>query len=121
MPTPRLRVGAAGWIAGVKHEPSPNCDARPEGTAIELLVVHNISLPPGEFGGTAIAELFANRLDCTTHPFFADLVDVHVSAHFLVDRVHQILRTGAMEAPEGMGMRTGGVILVGGWTIALEF
>ncbi|UJR79755.1 OmpP1/FadL family transporter [Sandaracinus amylolyticus] len=47
--------------------------------------------------------------------------DLFGQAHFLVDRVHQILRTGAMEAPEGMGMRTGGVILVGGWTIALEF
>ena len=47
--------------------------------------------------------------------------DLFGQAHFLVDRTHQILRTGAMEAPEGMGMRTGGVILVGGWTIALEF
>ena len=86
MPTPRLRVGSDGWIAGVAHEPSPTCDERPEGSAIELLVVHNISLPPGEFGGTAIAELFGNRLDCARPPFFADLVDLHVSAPFLDDR-----------------------------------
>ena len=86
MPLPRLRVGPDGWIAGVRHEPAPNHDARPDDAAVELLVIHNISLPPGEFGGTAIVELFGNRLDCTRHPFFADLVDLHVSAHFLVDR-----------------------------------
>jgi N-acetyl-anhydromuramoyl-L-alanine amidase len=86
VPTPRLCVGPDGWIAGVTHQPSPNRDARPDGTVVELLVIHNISLPPGEFGGDAIAELFGNRLDCSRHPLFADLVDLHVSAHFLVDR-----------------------------------
>ena len=88
MPSPRLHVGTDGWIAGgaAQRSPSPNRDSRPEGTAVELLVIHNISLPPGEFGGTAIVELFGNCLDCTRHPFYADLVDLHVSAHFLVDR-----------------------------------
>ena len=88
MPSPRLHVGTDGWIAGgaAQRSPSPNCDSRPEATAVELLVIHNISLPPGEFGGTAIVELFGNCLDCTRLPFYADLVDLHVSAHFLVDR-----------------------------------
>ena len=88
MPSPRLHVGPDGWIAGgaAQRSPSPNRDPRPEGTSVELLVIHNISLPPGEFGGTAIVELFGNCLDCTRHPFYADLVDLHVSAHFLIDR-----------------------------------
>ena len=98
MPLPRLNVGPEGWIPGVAAEPSPNHDERPDGTAIELLVIHNISLPPGEFGGTAIAELFGNRLDCSQHPCFADLVDLHVSAHFFVDRrgaITQFVSCGA--------------------------
>ena len=88
MPSPRLHVGPDGWIAGgaAQRSPSPNRDPRPEGTSVELLVIHNISLPPGEFGGTAIVELFGNCLDCTRHPFYANLVDLHVSAHFLIDR-----------------------------------
>lgn len=81
-----LQVAPDGWLAGVVHCASPNFDARPADAAIELLVIHNISLPPGEFGGTAIAELFCNRLDCDAHPYYADLVDLHVSAHFLIDR-----------------------------------
>ena len=81
-----LQVAPDGWLAGVAHCASPNFDARPADAAIELLVIHNISLPPGEFGGTAIAELFCNRLDCGAHPYYADLVDLHVSAHFLIDR-----------------------------------
>jgi AmpD protein len=66
--------------------PSPNCDARPEGTAITLVVIHNISLPPGRFGGSAIAELFTNRLDSDKHPYFATVARLRVSAHFLIGR-----------------------------------
>jgi AmpD protein len=66
--------------------PSPNCDARPEGASITLLVVHNISLPPGRFGGPAIAELFTNRLDPSAHPYFATVASSRVSAHFLIGR-----------------------------------
>src|SRR5208283_3582825 len=65
---------------------SPNCDDRPAGTEITLLVVHNISLPPGQFGGSAIAELFTNRLDPAAHPYFATMAPLRVSAHFLIGR-----------------------------------
>ena len=66
--------------------PSPNCDARPEGVAITLLVVHNISLPPGKFGGNAIVELFTNRLNPAAHPYYATIAKLRVSAHFLIRR-----------------------------------
>ena len=75
-----------GWLDGAAHCPSPNFDARPAGTAIDLLVIHNISLPPGEFGGQQVRDLFCNRLDCTAHPYFARLRELRVSAHLLLER-----------------------------------
>lgn len=66
--------------------PSPNADERPEGTPVTLLIVHGISLPPGHFGGTAIAEFFTNRLDPFAHPYFASIASLRVSAHFLIRR-----------------------------------
>ena len=75
-----------GWLAGVPRRPSPHCDPRPEGMPVELLVIHNISLPPGEFSGDAIAELFLGCLDCDAHPYYERLRGVRVSAHFLVRR-----------------------------------
>lgn len=83
---PLLTVAADGWVCGARRRPSPNFDARPTGSAIELLVVHNISLPPGVFGSGDIARLFTNRLDAAAHPFFATLIGVRVSAHFLIER-----------------------------------
>jgi len=65
---------------------SPNQDERPPGTAIELLVVHAISLPPGEFGGSGVEALFLNRLDPSQHPFYASIAGLRVSAHFFVRR-----------------------------------
>jgi len=65
---------------------SPNCDDRPRGSRITLLVIHNISLPPGEFGGGAIAQLFTNRLDPAAHPYFATVAQLRVSAHFVIGR-----------------------------------
>jgi AmpD protein len=82
----RFRIGEDGWCAGVAHEPSPNFDVRPAGASIDLLVIHNISLPPGEFGGPYIADLFCNRLNCDVHPYFAQLRSLRVSAHFLIRR-----------------------------------
>ncbi|HEX5419098.1 MAG TPA: 1,6-anhydro-N-acetylmuramyl-L-alanine amidase AmpD, partial [Gammaproteobacteria bacterium] len=58
----------SGWIRGVRKLPSPNCDARPRGAEPELIVVHGISLPPGEFGGRWIDDLFIGSLDGTAHP-----------------------------------------------------
>lgn len=65
---------------------SPNCDARPEGIVADGIVIHNISLPPNEFGGDWITDFFLNRLDPTAHPYFAEIADFHVSAHLLIKR-----------------------------------
>jgi AmpD protein len=73
-------------MLGVERIESPNCDDRPVGTSIELIVVHSISLPPGHYGGVAIVDLFTNRLDPRAHPYFEALRDLKVSAHFLVRR-----------------------------------
>lgn len=83
---PLLTVAGDGWVGGARRDRSPHFDARPAGSAIELLVVHNISLPPGAFGSGDIARLFTNRLDAAAHPFFATLAGVRVSAHFLIER-----------------------------------
>jgi AmpD protein len=79
-------IGPDGLASGVAYVPSPNCDERPPDTPIELLVVHAISLPPGEFGGPHIAALFTNRLDPSLHPYYAGISGLRVSAHFLVHR-----------------------------------
>ena len=65
---------------------SPNQDPRPAGTEISLLVVHSISLPPGEYGGDSIERLFTNRLDPAAHPYFRDVFQLRVSSHFLIRR-----------------------------------
>jgi AmpD protein len=70
----------------VPFVPSPNCDDRPANAAIELLVIHAISLPPGEFGSGAIEALFLNQLDPAHHPYYAGIAALRVSAHFLVRR-----------------------------------
>ena len=74
------------WVIGARRSRSPNCDARPAGTAIDLLVIHNISLPPGEFGGPWIDRLFQNRLPAQAHPYFATIHQLRVSAHLLIRR-----------------------------------
>jgi len=77
---------ADGWLRGARHVPSPNCDAWPPGSTIELVVIHAISLPPGEFATGCVEALFTNTLDCTAHPYFAALDGLHVSAHFFIAR-----------------------------------
>jgi AmpD protein len=81
-----LRIDADGWLAGVPRGVTPHRDARPPQARIELLVIHCISLPPGEFGLAAIEALFAGTLDPAAHPAYAPLQGLRVSAHFLVDR-----------------------------------
>ena len=81
-----LTIGADGWCPQAVREPSPNFDARPAGCAIDLLVIHSISLPAGRFGGPFIADLFGNRLDYDADPSFADLRALRVSSHFLIRR-----------------------------------
>lgn len=75
-----------GWLAAAPRICSPNCDARPPGTAIELVVIHNISLPPGVFDGNAVIDLFTNRLDWDAHPYYQGIRGLAVSAHFFIRR-----------------------------------
>lgn len=82
----RLVLRADGWVRGVRRVESPNFNERPRGATIELLVVHNISLPPRRFGGGHVERLFTNRLDHSADPYFGELRDLRVSAHFLIDR-----------------------------------
>ncbi|MGA7982789.1 MAG: 1,6-anhydro-N-acetylmuramyl-L-alanine amidase AmpD [Chromatiaceae bacterium] len=74
------------WLSGTRRVPSPNFDERPPGTTIDLLVVHSISLPPGELGGPWIDSLFQNRLDPDAHPYFREIAHLRVSAHLLIRR-----------------------------------
>ena len=85
-------VDAAGRVDAAHHHVSPNCDERPPGEAITLLVIHNISLPPGEFGGDGIVRLFTNELDCAAHPYYRTLDGLRVSAHFLIRRPGELLQ-----------------------------
>jgi AmpD protein len=77
---------ARGVVEGARQVASPNCDDRPAGAAVELIVLHGISLPPGEFGGAAIDALFTNRLDPDAHPYFREIAGRRVSAHLLIRR-----------------------------------
>jgi len=78
------------WLHGVRHCPSPHGDARPAGMAIELLVIHGISLPPGEFGGPYIDQLFTHTLNPQAHPYFADIIHLCVSTHLLIQRAGEV-------------------------------
>ena len=75
-----------GLLKGVRYIPSPNCDDRPVGSLPELIIVHGISMPPGEFGGDAIDALFTKSLDPAAHPAYAAVAALDVSSHFLIRR-----------------------------------
>lgn len=81
-----------GWLSGVRRIPSPNVDERPPGVAICLVVIHAISLPPGEFGGNGIIELFTNTLNPEAHPYYRDIANLRVSAHFLIRRDGELIQ-----------------------------
>ncbi|HQR49832.1 MAG TPA: 1,6-anhydro-N-acetylmuramyl-L-alanine amidase AmpD [Steroidobacteraceae bacterium] len=81
-----------GWLSGARRVPSPNCDDRPEGVAVDLIVVHGISLPPGEFGGPWIDALFTNSLPPDAHPYFEQVAGLRVSAHALVRRDGEVVQ-----------------------------
>lgn len=84
--TGSVQPGEDGWLTGVRRVVSPNWDERPAAAAVELIVVHGISLPPGSFETRWIEALFTNTLDCQADPYFARLKDLYVSAHLLIDR-----------------------------------
>jgi AmpD protein len=77
---------ASGLLQAARQRSSPNQDDRPPGSAVDLIVIHGISLPPGEFGGPWIDALFANALDPDAHPYFQTVAGLRVSAHLLIRR-----------------------------------
>ncbi len=76
-----------GWLNPCQHILSPNWNARPQGSDISLLVIHNISLPPLQFGGGYVEQFFCNQLNAKEHPYFATICDLQVSSHLLIDRL----------------------------------
>lgn len=77
---------ATGWLSDAEHRPSAHFNARPAGADISLLVIHNISLPPGQFGTGHIQDFFLGSLDVHAHPYFDQIAELRVSAHFLIER-----------------------------------
>lgn len=79
-------MSQSGWLAAVRTRPSPHCNARPENTVIDMLVIHNISLPAGQFGGDFVDQFFCGELDCSADVSFESLQGLRVSAHFFINR-----------------------------------
>jgi len=90
------RLDQHGWIGNAAWRISPNHDLRPEGIKPDLLVIHHISLPPGEFKNQTssqyIVDFFQNRLDSNAHPYFAEIADQKVSSHFLITRTGDLVQ-----------------------------
>lgn len=87
-----MKSNAQGWFSGVRRIASPNFDARPPRTPICLLVIHSISLPPNEFGGAGVKQLFTNTLNPEEHPYYEQLRGLKVSAHFFIRRSGEIIQ-----------------------------
>jgi len=87
-----MEIGADHWLRPARHCPSPNCNSRPENVGTRLIVIHGISLPPGEFGGPWIDHLFTNTLDPSRHPYFAEVAGLTVSSHLLIRRDGEVVQ-----------------------------
>ncbi|MGC9401998.1 1,6-anhydro-N-acetylmuramyl-L-alanine amidase AmpD [Vibrio genomosp. F10] len=85
-------IDQQGWYAKAKSLPSPHCDHREDPSDISLLVIHNISLPPSQFGGGYIEQFFTGKLDASHHPFFKVIENMRVSAHCLIDREGKVIQ-----------------------------
>lgn len=85
-------IDSMGWLVGVIRKPSPNFNARPAHAAVDLLVIHNISLPPEQFGGAYVDDFFLNQLDTDEHPYFRGIEHLQVSAHFFIRRDGQVVQ-----------------------------
>ncbi|WNO09639.1 1,6-anhydro-N-acetylmuramyl-L-alanine amidase AmpD [Teredinibacter sp. KSP-S5-2] len=81
-----------GWLNSARHLPSPNYNQRPEGCRVSLLLIHNISLPPEQFGGGYIEDFFLNKLNPEIHPYFQTIHTLTVSSHCLIDRFGGIIQ-----------------------------
>ena len=86
-----LQLSALGYVNCATQIASPNFDARPE-TEISMIVIHNISLPPNEYGGNGIVQLFTNRLNPDEHPYYAEIYTRKVSSHFLIRRDGELIQ-----------------------------
>jgi AmpD protein len=91
-PRRRLALDERGYANLARQVRSPNRDARPAEAVVSLVVVHGISLPPGEFGGDGVTRLFTNRLDPRAHPYYAGIAGMKVSAHFLIRRDGELIQ-----------------------------
>jgi AmpD protein len=88
-----MRVDPASHlVVGVRYAPSSNCDERPTDCSPTLIVIHNISLPPNEFGGPYIEQLFTNQLNSSDHPYFEEVKSHKVSAHVLIRREGELVQ-----------------------------
>jgi len=87
-----MQVDGKGVVSVARQAVSPNHDERPEGGRISLLVIHAISLPPGQFGGGEVEALFGGALDCSEHPYFEQLRGLRVSAHFFIRRDGELVQ-----------------------------
>lgn len=90
--SPHFEIDAHGMASPCTFIPSPNADDRPAEMDIDMLVIHNISLPPQQFGGPGIIQLFTNQLDPHAHPYYAEIAHLKVSAHFLIRREGELLQ-----------------------------
>ncbi len=86
-----------GWVRQARRVDSPNYGPRPEGAVPELIVIHNISLPPGRFGGDEVEQLFCNCLDWSADPYFEEIRGLEVSAHFLLRRCGELVQFVAVD------------------------
>ena len=90
--TNNFQIDSRSWLTPAKHSLSPNRSERPSNMPISLLVIHNISLPPGQFGGSAISDFFLNQLDHSKHPYFEQLKPLTVSSHLLIRRDGEVIQ-----------------------------
>lgn len=81
-----------GLLPEVQYLPSAHCDARPNHALIDMIVVHGISLPPGQFGTGAIAEFFCDKLDMAAHPYYSTIASLRVSSHLLITRQGEVIQ-----------------------------
>ncbi len=92
-----MNIDQHSWLSEVKVVPSPNCNDRPNPSDIGLLVIHNISLPPKQYGGGFVQQFFQNKLPVSDHPYFSEICSLEVSAHFLIERLGQVTQFVPLE------------------------
>lgn len=90
--TPSWVMMPDGWVFGVRHEPSPNCDDLMTTQPERLLVIHHISLPPNQYGGDGVRQLFMNQLPLGEHPYYDTIAHLRVSAHFFIRRTGEVIQ-----------------------------